>query len=975
MTDLKQIFAEPPREYRPMPQWSWNGDITRERITEQLEQFAAQGCGGLFMHARPGYANGYITQEWFDLWAFALEEAQRLGIEFHIYDEFTVPGGVAGGNTIAEDPTVIQHELQLQPVGTPISGDILAHVKLSRSSTTLVQEEDASHVIALVPCSGKDILPPPDILQKETVEAFIRTTHEKYRECVGESFGQDARYVFCDEPHLHCATTRLPCSRDFMREFYLEHGYALEDHVAELCLNTGKFTEVRFDFWKTVDRLFNQNFMKPLYDWCGENDLMFSGHLIENRWPSPLDVASNMSSLRWMHAPGEDLLGFQFDDAAFDKNKLYLLNLKELSSIRNQLGREWTLVETCGGGGYNESLPYFKSCEDFVLAAGVNVIDPHLAHVTLSGIGKYDWPQTLSDHSPWWQFYRAHADHVARVNAALSQGHEYNRVLLLMPTTTAWSYYTGREFDAVSGNVSAEKLDWIKESQLDICFDLYQRHIDFDLGDELLLQDLGRAEDGALIVGERRYDAVIIPPAMENLMTSTRVLLQDVTAGGGRVLARCRPSMIDGRRTEPIDIGQYCASTEDLIGALAREFDFPFAEMPGDLIMRRVTVEEGELFFFANPWPDPIETDVTFEGRSIRTLDSATGEIGPAAFERVGDRARCRLNLASRGHALWLVTDDEIAPAKTETPPRRTLHPQFMNAQRLKPNLLYVDYCDIEVYGERREDINTVHAETFNWKKQGFTGIPWRRQFRRTIIDRTPKTNSTFTVSYRFMVADDFAGPLQVGIERPWLYELSLNDAPLRQDVAERWFDPDIRAIPLDVQPGENVLTLTARPFHVLCAIMPVYILGEFSLTPIERGFRIDPPRELGEGDWTQQGLPFYADAVRYEYTVTLDADTSDPILRLAPFDGPVARVSLDGRELGQVVHSPYEIAVPGPVAAGAHTLTVDVFGNMKNMMGSHFSDALPGMWSFEYNPESMPAGEAYEFTASGNRQAPELLI
>jgi len=35
-----------------MPQWSWNGELTEGRMTEQLEQFAAQGAGGLFAHAR-----------------------------------------------------------------------------------------------------------------------------------------------------------------------------------------------------------------------------------------------------------------------------------------------------------------------------------------------------------------------------------------------------------------------------------------------------------------------------------------------------------------------------------------------------------------------------------------------------------------------------------------------------------------------------------------------------------------------------------------------------------------------------------------------------------------------------------------------------------------------------------------------------------------------------------------------------------
>ena len=79
------------------------------------------------------------------------------------------------------------------------------------------------------------------------------------------------------------------------------------------------------------------------------------------------------------------------------------------------------MVETTGARGYHTAFEYFKPCEDLTLSFGVNVIDPHLSHESLAGCSKYDWPQTLSDHSPWWRIYHEQADHVARVNTALSQ--------------------------------------------------------------------------------------------------------------------------------------------------------------------------------------------------------------------------------------------------------------------------------------------------------------------------------------------------------------------------------------------------------------------------------------------------------------------------------------------------------------------------------------------------------------------------
>jgi hypothetical protein len=60
--------------------------------------------------------------------------------------------------------------------------------------------------------------------------------------------------------------------------------------------------------------------------------------------------------------------------------------------------------------------------------------------VTIRGARKRDHPQSFSYHEPWWDAYHVSADYFARVSAALSQGEQINRVLLLEPTTTAWMY-------------------------------------------------------------------------------------------------------------------------------------------------------------------------------------------------------------------------------------------------------------------------------------------------------------------------------------------------------------------------------------------------------------------------------------------------------------------------------------------------------------------------------------------------------
>jgi hypothetical protein len=1005
---MADLFRTPPNVYRPVPQWSWNGELTEERITSQLEQFAAQGVGGLFAHARPGLITPYLSERWLDLWGHALREAERLGLSFHIYDEFCAPAGVAGGQVIAERPHLTQQELLLDiSIGaeTRTRGERLALFRLDPSTGQRIPLDTGQ---AHVASAGDPLLvlvvrpvepggywggfPGPDLCKRETTDTFLAVTHERYAARFGARFGQSIRFVFSDEPQV-LGGNGLPFSRDLLREFRRDHGYDLEAHLAALCFPQEGSPAVRYDYFWTLNRLFIAHFIKPMHDWCAAHGLLFTGHLMEHEWPSPRSQPDAMAAMRWMQAPGNDLLGFQFTATTPADNGIYLLNLKELSSLANQLGREWTLVETCGGAGYGAAFDVFKPLEDLVLAHGVNVIDPHLSHETLSGARKYDWPQTLSDHTPWWAHYRLQADHVARVNAALSQGRERNRVLLLHPTTSAWLHYTAPAFRL--GEVDDQAcLEQMRTSQIDLLLRLYGDQVDLDLGDEFVLQELGRAENARLLVGERSYEAVVLPPGMENWTLATCALLARYLEQGGRLLAlRNAPSFVDGRPSDqPAALQQQYAGqwqqfpdSAALIAALRHKVPPRITSadgkaLPASLCWRRVELADRRiLYFFCNPWAEPLYTQVRLEGQAVEGWDTATGETEPVSV-RVDEKGLVATLALSHGeHALWLCN-----PAGVDVPTRHAtavdmtelaldVSLKLIGAERQRPNLLMIDYCDLEAEGASHTDLGTLRADSLNWRLQGFDRNPWRQahQFGRTIIDRPIDPKSSLTVRYRFVVGDDlpaaYMEELQLGVERPWLYEVRLNEQPISQDDAPRWFDEHMRALSIGahVRRGENVLSLEARPFHVLCEIMPVYVIGDFGLVPAERGFRVSTPAKLGLGDWAAQGLPFYPDIVRYEFRFRLSQQMR-LALGLPQWRGSVAVARLDGEEIGKVVVPSAELALPWPISASSHRLSLDVIGNMRNMMGPHFDEGLPIASTWEKCPARMPPGDQYRIQPTG---------
>ena len=114
---------------------------------------------------------------------------------------------------------------------------------------------------------------------------------------------------------------------------------------------------------------------------------------------------------------------------------------------------------------------------------------------------------------------------------------------------------------------------------------------------------------------------------------------------------------------------------------------------------------------------------------------------------------------------------------------------------------------------------------------------------------------------------------------------------------------------------------------------------------------------------------------MRYRFACTLPADASRVRIRADRFEGSAVSVGLDDRRLGEILHPPYVLDAEGWLEAGRHELTVDVYGNMKNMLGSHLTGpGLWGRWITDFYPSPQPDGGRYEFVATGLLDVPRVL-
>ncbi len=1004
--DWLKDFAEPPARCGHQMFWSWNTEVTERRITEMLEQFAERGIGGVLVHPRPGMITEYLSERYFALWRHALGECGRLGLECHIYDENAFPSGSAGGLVLAERPDlaaqVLRAELHTEAPVSP-DGELLAAYRPGAEPERLPEGADLGKALADGPVvtlslerGGRRAY--PDLSRPEVTRLFLRLTHEQYARRFAEHFGREIAYAFADEPGVTCRDG-LVLSDYLLEEFRAEHGYDLTDRLDAFLADGPEAEAVRFDYFRTLNRLWVGNFARAIYAWCDEHGLAFTGHYNEHEWPAPETVPDAMWGQRWMQAPGIDLLGFQFDETDRAANALYLLTMKEAASVGNQLGAESVFCEAYGARGYEMAIPELKPLSDWLLACGINVIDPHLSHMSIAGARKYEWPQTISDHASWWPCYGIQARHDARATLAVTQGRARNRVLLLHPTLSGWLHYLPRSFRLGEGRGEA-RIGRLRESQSAVVQALADGQVDFDLGDELIMAELGRLEGGELRVGEGRYRLLVLPQNMETWLGSTRDLVEQFLRAGGTLLALGDPpARLEGRPSEaPAALAAAfpdgwvrCADMADLVGR-ARELVPPRwsrpdgSPLPPEITCHRRECADGRaVHLFVNPWREEVGADVRLEGGSLLALDTLRGRTAPVATEPAGDGQVVRLELPPSGHALFV---SEPERREVAAPPQRAERPVALgevSAERLAPNVLVLDYCDMAVRGtEGREgegqDVNVTRANRIAWGAVGFERDPWHRtQLRRELIDLEFPAETDLELRYPFVIRREaleaVAGSLQLAVERPWLYAVEVNGRAVEFPDGARWWDEDMRraAIGESVRPGRNAVTLRARPFHVLCEVAPLYVLGEFALQPAARGFEIAGARPLGLGDWRGAGLLFYPWGVRYRAGFELEEPAEGLTVRLPAWEGSAARVLLDGERAGCIAYPPHELEVERAVAAGAHELAVDLFGNMKNILGPPFSEGLPGVWSWEEAPDHCPPGSRYRFFPCGLTAAPSL--
>lgn len=968
------LFRNPTAEYRGAPFWAWNSTLTRAQLLRQIDMFKTMGMGGFHIHARTGLAVPYLGDDFMQLVRTCVEYAQQEDMLAWLYDEDRWPSGFAGGLVTADPRFRTRHLLWTRhpydgSPGNPVlasnagagrvgNGTLIGryHVVLRDGYLAgyrrLTETEDAPADGTIWFAYLETALPSPwfnnqtyvDTLHREAIERFIEVTHERYAGTVGAYFGRGIPAIFTDEPQFphkqsfaraeDAHDLIIPWTIDLLDTYRQTYDQSLEDYLPELFweLPNGHASLARYRYHDHVCERFTRAFADTLGAWCSEQGLALTGHLMEEPTLQSQTAALGeaMRVYRGFHIPGIDML--------CDRHEY--TTAKQAQSAAHQYGRPGVLSELYGVTNWDFDFVGHKAQGDWQAALGVTVRVHHLAWVSMAGEAKRDYPAAIGYQSPWYCEYSLIEDHFARLNTVLTRGTALVRVGVIHPIESYWVCFGPLEQTHIE---RAER----ERAFADLTHWLLFGLIDFDFIAESLLPSLCPRQAGPrLQVGESRYDVVIVP-ALRTIRATTLERLERFRAAGGTVIfAGEVPTLVDAQPSPRAQaLAQRCCRIEltrrHILDALAsfREVTVRLADgRLADALLHQIRVDgDRRYIFFCNTdreQPRP-NTRIAINGAwRVTMLDTLSGTPYPLCSRLQHGQTVIEWDFQAHSSLLlalepgWL---DGGLPPMTQSWEEHALLDDPVPVTLAEPNVLLLDRAAYRLNDEAWQPAEEIlRIDTILRQR---LGLPLRMEALAQPWTENGSSPPGDTLSLRFLVQAD------VPVEAPLLALENAAQAEIRLDgtlvpnvVSGWWVDEAIQTVPL---PG-----LAAGP-HEIVLRMPYgrqtnpewcYLLGDFGVEVRGRHTRITAPvRTLAFGDWTRQGLPFYAGTITYHCTI--QGCGAAMAVRTPKFKAPLLSVALNGRKVGAIAFAPFQLEL-GTVAQGAHTLDITVYGNRINAFG-----------------------------------------
>ncbi len=960
-----QRFSEPRLINTGAPFWSWNGHLRKDELLRQIDVMQTMGMSGFFMHSRTGLSTPYLGQEWFKLIRSCAEEAKKRGMEAWLYDEDRWPSGSAGGMATADPSYQMKYlfaEIMDQDEFQAGSGDIAyfaAQINGNRiKGVRRLRQTDGGCRFNPIPQACEKILvfrvrPMKqssfyngqtylDTLKADATRNFISLTHEVYKRECGQYFGKEIKGIFTDEPHRGAlmdpfggeGSASVPWTEALPGEYAARFGGDLLADLPELFfqLNGKHLSRIKWQFVELLQELFLENFAVPIQEWCHDNRLLLTGHVLheDNLAAQTAMQGSLMRFYAHMDIPGVDVLG--------ENNRNYCI-VKQLQSVGRQFGKPELLSELYGCTGWQMTFESYKYTGDWQTLLGITLRCHHLAWYTMEGEAKRDYPASISGQSAWYPEFSYLERYFARMSWLLRQGRSDCQILVINPIESVWcQVHTGWSSGLSAADPAIIRLDI---GYKNILAQLMGWHFDFDIGDEDFLRTKGSVitdqGETRLLVGEMSYRVVLVPP-MDTLRQTTLSLLEEFHAAGGQlVFSTPIPFHVDAVRSSAVgSLASRCYMTSvrsnhltSLLSGITPRILAVNSKRTGQaatqvIVMNRLLDDDADgvclsvlnntdryraielkldydlKVLAGRTGSDFMNNDLSLElwdlAQNTRTIvPAAISNNKLTAYYRLEQNAAVALILQRRQtEGVKMLASPVLQPAGEIASPL---------AYRLdEPNICVLDAVSASFQPADGSPSFETQGEILQVDRRlrRHLGLPYRggSMVQPWFNSEQPPVLGRLTLCLTWDI-EQMPDRIDLVMEHPEKWQFKLNQQPIKPDNTGWFIDPALVRLPIDtalLAAGTNTLVLSAD-WTARFDLEALYLIGPFGVRLPGGAKRVltTLPDHLSCRPLSGQGLPFYSGRITYQIpaamlenadTLELTSDYSALIKLKAPGDG-----------------------------------------------------------------------------------------
>lgn len=385
-------------------------------------------------------------------------------------------------------------------------------------------------------------------LDPAAAQAYLDIVYEPHYRRYARDFGTTIAGFFTDEPRfgnlasyqalLGTRGMVLPYSADLLNQLDAAWGGAFRANLPALWFNTSEHfvtgseksrdrlsARARYVYMDVVSRLFSQNFLVKLGDWCRARGVKLIGHVIEeNGAHARLGYGAGhyFRAVQGLDAGGVDVVYHLWPEftqgkinwgglAEWDAQFAYWGMVKLASSAAHiDPKKNGTAVcEAFGAYGWQEGLKLMKWITDHLAVRGVNFLIPHAFSPKPNDP---DCPPHFyaAGHNPQWKYFRHWSAYANRVFNLLSGGVHEAPVAVLYHAEAEWAG-AYQPFEQVVRILAEDQID-CDVLPADVLVDPQQLAL----------------RQGAFAVHNETYRALVVPYAARLPQSLMAVLVQMV---------------------------------------------------------------------------------------------------------------------------------------------------------------------------------------------------------------------------------------------------------------------------------------------------------------------------------------------------------------------------------------------------------------------------------------------------------------